>query len=437
MTMNQSAMPAASRRQVLKFAAGGAAAALAAPLLGGCAPGGGGGSSGGKTTLQFWDMDWGGTESSYQSAALQLIHQYEQANPDVTIDYRVLPWTTFYTIFSTAVAGGTTPDISTGATYQGFQYDSDLVPLDSVVSEWKSNGTYADLMPGSVQAQVDSAGKVTGLPWIVDCRAINYRADFLKAHGIAPPTTMAEIYNASVELGKAGKGGFGFSGDTLGYQMLCSFFFNNGGTLLDSTGAPALVNPRNIEVAEWIQDMVRHGGVPKQAPGWQNTDISSAFQNGEIAFFHGEPRNYTAWPSLGTNAAILPPPTGFHGDKGTVRWVSPIWLYKSTKNQAAATKFIVWWLANQKLLWTQGTATPLPARKSFYTLPELADPRVTLARTQWMPVGKLYSYPLPPTHWLNQFEGQSFMPTLIQDILTLKDPTASLTTAQNALKEIM
>ena len=93
--MNQSAMPAASRRQVLKFAAGGAAAALAAPLLGGCAPGGGGGSSGGKTTLQFWDMDWGGTESSYQSAALQLIHQYEQANPDVTIDYRVLPWTTW------------------------------------------------------------------------------------------------------------------------------------------------------------------------------------------------------------------------------------------------------------------------------------------------------------------------------------------------------
>ena len=29
------------------------------------------------------------------------------------------------------------------------------------------------------------------------------------------------------------------------------------------------------------------------------------------------------------------------------------------------------------------------------------------------------------------------MPTLIQDILLLKDPTASLTTAQNALKQIM
>src|SRR5262249_44571987 len=152
--------------------------------------------------------------------------------------------------------------------------------------------------------------------WEIDCRVITYRADLLKAHGIAPPTTMAQIYDASVALGKAGKGGFGFSGDILGYQMLFSFFFNNGGTLLDSSGAPALASPRNIEVAEWIQDRVRHGGVPKQAAGWQNTDVLTAFQNGEVAFFHGEPRAYAGFPSLGTNAAVLPPPTGFHGDKG-------------------------------------------------------------------------------------------------------------------------
>jgi multiple sugar transport system substrate-binding protein len=219
--------------------------------------------------------------------------------------------------------------------------------------------------------------------------------------------------------------------------MLFAFFFNNGGTLLDSAGNLTLVSPRNIEVAEWIQDMVRHGGVPKQAPGWGQADVLTAFQNGEISFFHGEPRNYTTFPTLGTNAAVLPPPTGFHGDKGTVRWVSPIWLYSSSKNPAAATKFLTWWLANQKLLWSSGTATPLPVRESFYELPELADPRVSLVRDQWIPVGRLYSYPLPPTHWLNQFEGESFMPTLMQDILSLKDPTASLTTAQNALKQIM
>ena len=118
------------------------------------------------------------------------------------------------------------------------------------------------------------------------------------------------------------------------------------------------MSPRNIEVVEWIQDMVRHGGGPKQAPGWSETDVLTAFQNGEIGFFHGGPRGYTGMPKLGTNAAVLSPPTGFHGDKGTVRWVSPIWLYKSSRNQAAATKFIVWWLANQKLLWSAGTASP-------------------------------------------------------------------------------
>jgi len=421
-----------SRRDFLKLSAAGAAVVTG---ISACAPGSN--SSGSTNTIQFWDMDWGGTEAPYEKAALTLIREYERANPGITVDYRIIPWTTYYEVFATAVAAGTTPDISTGATFQGFQYDSDLVGLNSVVSQWKKNGTYSDIVPGSIQAQVDPAGKVTGLPWEIDCRVITYRADHLKSAGIDPPATLAELYSAAVALGKAGKGGFGFSGDILGYQMLFSFFFNNGGQLIDASGAPALVSPRNLEIAEWIQDMVRHGGVPKDAPGWAETDVLTAFQNGEISFFHGEPRTYTAFPSLGANAAVLSPPTGFHGDKGTVRWVSPIWLYKSSKNQAAATKFMTWWLANQELLWSKGTASPLPARESFYKLPVLADPRVTLARTQWIPVGKLYSYPLPPTRWLNQFEGESFMPTLIQDLLELKDPAASLTKAQTALQQIM
>jgi multiple sugar transport system substrate-binding protein len=433
--MNEPVHKLPSRRDLLKYGAAGAAATLAVPALAACAPGSS--SAGSSSTITFWDMDWGGTESSYESAALTLIKQYEKANPGITVDYRIVPWTTFYEVFATAVAGGTTPDISTGATFQGFQYDADVLALNDVVADWKKDGTYQDLLPGTVQAQQDSTGKVTGLPWEVDARVITYRADHLKAAGISPPQTLSELYDAAVKLGKAGKGGFGFSGDTLGYQMLFSFFFNNGGTLLDSAGNLNLVSPRNLEVAEWIQDMVRAGGVPKEAAGWLDTDVFTAFQNGEVSFFHGEPRQYTGFPSLGNNAWVLPPPTGFHGDKGTVRWVSPIWLYKTSKNPAAATKFLIWWLANEKLMWSAGTASPLPARESFYSLPQLADPRVTLVRTQWLPVGKLYSYPLPATHWLNQFEGESFMPTLMQDILLLKDPTASLTTAQNAIKQIM
>ena len=191
------------------------------PLLSACAPGVGGGSSGGKTTLQFWDMDWGGTENLYQKAALQLVHEYETTNPDVTIDYRILPWTTYYQAFAAAIAGGTTPDLSTGATYQGFQYDSDLVSLNSVANEWKSGSTSSDIVPGSVQAQVDSSGKVTGLPWEIDCRVVTYRADLLKDAGIDTPTTMAEIYDASVALGKAGRAGSG-SAETSS-AIRCSF----------------------------------------------------------------------------------------------------------------------------------------------------------------------------------------------------------------------
>jgi multiple sugar transport system substrate-binding protein len=388
-------------------------------------------------SITFWDMDWGGVEATYQQTALELIGEYEKAHPGVTISYRIVPWTTFYEVFATAIAAGTTPDISTGATFQGFQYESSLLPLNAVVEKWKANGTYSDLLPGTVQAQTDTQGRVTGLPWEVDARVIWYRADLLAAEGIDPPTTMNEILTAAAKLGKAGKGGYGFSGDTLGYQMLESFFFNNGGSIIDAKGRPSLVSTRNIEVCEWIQAMVREGGVPKQAAGWLDTDVYTAFQNGEVSFFTGEPRAYLMTPTLGTNYALLRPPTGFHGDKGTVGWVSPIWLYKSTSNVAAATDFLEWWLDNEKLMWSKGTMTPLPARTSFYTIPGLHDARVTRVREEWLPVSRLESYPKPATPWLNRFEGESFMPTLMQDVLRLQDPKRALATAQNALAQIM
>ena len=390
-----------------------------------------------QVTIDFWDMDWGGIESTYEKAALSIVARYEKENPGVTVNYRVIPWTTFYEVFATAIAAGTTPDISTGATFQGFQYESSLIPLNSVVEEWKKNGTYTDLLPNTVQAQTTAQGVVTGLPWEVDSRVIWYRKDFLRAEDIAPPTTMSQLLDASITLGKAGKGGFGFSGDTLGYQMLESFFFNNGGSIIDAQGKPALTSARNVQVCEWIQDMVRGGGVPKQAPGWINTDVTSAFQNGEIAFYTGEPRDYTSAPSLGSNYALLSPVTGFHGDRGTVGWVSPIWLYKSSSNPTAATKFLVWWLANELPMWSEGTATPLPARRSFYDIPALADPRVTLVREKWLPISRIESYPSPATTWLNKFEGESFMPTLMQDILRLEKPQGALATAQSALEQIM
>ena len=101
-----------TRRSLLRQAGGAVGATVAgSSLLAACGGGSGGGS--GHATVEFWDMLWG--LDKYEAVARGLVAEYNKAHPNVTVKYRLIPWTSFYEVFSTAVASGTTPDVSTGA----------------------------------------------------------------------------------------------------------------------------------------------------------------------------------------------------------------------------------------------------------------------------------------------------------------------------------
>jgi multiple sugar transport system substrate-binding protein len=427
-----------TRRQTLQRAAGlGALALLPAGLLEACGGGsssGGGGGGGGS--ISFWDMPWG--EGKYESVAKGLVDQFNKKSKD-SVSYRLLSWETYYETFQTAVSSGGTPDISTGGTYQGFQYDSSLADLSAVAEKWKKDGTAKDLIPGSLEAQYDSTGKLTGLPWNLDLRTYWYRKDLFEKAGITKlPTNLTEIGQAAEALTSGNQAGFGLSGDILGAQMLLTFFFTNGGGAYNAEGKADLTNKRNLEVVEWLQGLVKSGAIPQVGAGWENTDVIAAFERGEIAMMIEEPRVYEAMPDIADNTQMLSPPEGFHGDKGTIIWHSPVWLYESCQDKPAATSFIEWWLENQQPLWSEGQVSSLPARKSFYNTPKLKDPRVKQALNEYVPVGKLDSYPAPhPLPSLNAFEGQAFMQTLCQEIIGLKPAEDALNTANAALEEVI
>jgi multiple sugar transport system substrate-binding protein len=423
-----------TRRQTLQRAAAlGAFALLPSGLLEAC--GGGGGGGGGSTSLEFWDMPWG--EGRYESVAKGLVDKYNSQAKDVSVSYRLLSWETYYQTFQTAISSGATPSVSTGGTYQGFQYDKNLVDLQPVAEKWKQDGTAEDLVPGSLEAQYDDSGKLTGLPWNLELRTLWYRKDLFEKAGIKQlPKTLTEVGEAAEVLTGGNQSGFGLSGDILGAQMLLSFFFANGGNAYDASGNADLTNPRNVEVVNWLQDLVRAGAIPKVGAGWQVTDVVGAFQRGEIAMMFLSPRIYESMGSVNSQTQLLPPPEGFHGDHGTVIWHGPMWLYEDTSNKQAGMDFLEWWLANQKPLWTHGQTTSLPTRKSFYDIKQLKDPRIEQILNEWVPVGKLDSYPAPhPVPSLNAFEGQAFMQTLCQEIIGLTPAEQALETAQAALEE--
>ena len=422
-----------TRRQTLQRAAAlGAVALLPTGLLEAC----GGGSGGGGGTIEFWDMPWG--EGKYEAVAKGLVDKFNK-QAKTKVSYRLLSWETYYETFQTAVSSGATPAVSTGGTYQGFQYDSSLVDLKPVAEKWEKDGTAKDLIPGSLEAQYDGSGKLTGLPWNLDIRVLWYRKDLFEKAGITKlPRNLTEIGQAAEALTSGNQAGFGLSGDILGAQMLLSLFFTNGGGAYNAKGEADLTNKRNLEVVEWLQGLVNAGAIPKVGAGWQNTDVIAAFERGEIAMMIEEPRVYESMPSIAKSTQMLSPPEGFHGDQGTIIWHSPVWLYNSAPNKPATTEFIEWWLANQKPLWAEGQTTSLPARKSFYDIPQLKDPRIKQVLNEWVPIGKLDSAPAPhPVPSLNAFEGQAFMQTLCQEIIGLKPAQQALETANAALEEVI
>jgi multiple sugar transport system substrate-binding protein len=420
-----------TRRAMLRRAGVAGVALAGSPLLTAC-----GGTSSGSGTIEFWDMVWGGDD--YESAAHALIAEFEKAQPGIKVNYRLLPWTSFYEVFATAVSSGTTPDVSTGATYQGFQYAKSLLPVNATIDAWQKGPTGKDVLPVSIAAQRDASGDYLGLPWAVECRVISYRKDYFAASNIPVPTSLTELGQAARALTRNGRYGLGFSGETLGSQMLMSFFFNNGGGLFTAGCQADLVNDRNREVCAWVQALVRDGAIPKAAAGWGIDDVANAMKRGDIAMCHNVPNWFHHLGDAGPHVDVLPPPTGFHGDKGTIVWYGPMMLYRSVgSDQDKALTFMNWWLDHQYEMWSNGEISTLPARRSFYEkVPALQDPRVRRVRDQWVPVGKTLSAPCDHAlESLNKVEGQGFMQTLVQDILTLRPIDAALNKANAALRE--
>src|SRR4028118_1353047 len=73
-----------------------------------------------QTRIDFWDQIWGPAE--YIDTARKLVDQFNKEHPEIKVEYRSVPWANWYQTYSSAIAAGTAPDLSTGAGYQAVQF---------------------------------------------------------------------------------------------------------------------------------------------------------------------------------------------------------------------------------------------------------------------------------------------------------------------------
>ena len=431
-----------TRRDFLKYSAGVVGATGLSGILAACAAGGFGGGTtgsggGGAVTLNFWDMAWGGP--NYFDVGNQLVKEFNNTHKGITVVYRGTPWANWYQTFTTAIGSGTQPDISTGASFMGAQFSgaNDVLPLDDLLSEIKGNGQFNDYLPG-VFAPMQYKGHTITWPWAIDIRIPFYRTDYFQQAGVQVPTTWDELRAAAKKLTGNGKYGLVESGaDNITEHVLEAFMINNGGGLFTPDKKVDLAtNALNIEALQFFANLVQDGSVDPATTGYQSTDAIRAFSRGDAAMIIGGP-GWTAQmdPAVVKNVGLIPPIASPHGTKGTLYWVNNIIVYSATKHPK---EFLLWWVQNNKPLWTQGANGPLPIRSSYYTDPLFQTAIYQGIKSQYIPIAKSANAQATDVFpALNPLDGDGTMVTLGQNLLGKKDFNSSVQTAQSGLQTVV
>jgi multiple sugar transport system substrate-binding protein len=203
--------------------------------------------------IDVWAM---GTEGD----ALQAFSkEFEEANPDATLNVTAVPWESAYDKLSGAIASGETPDVSlVGTTWMGeFAEAGGLMPTpENLVDE----SAFFEGPWGSTEV----GGTSYGVPWYVETRVLYYRSDLAEKAGWSEaPQTWDELKQFAVDMEEKGGADFGLNlqpGQTGSWQTMLPFAWSNGASLTNEEGTEYTIDsPEMAEALDYYTSFFKEG----------------------------------------------------------------------------------------------------------------------------------------------------------------------------------
>jgi multiple sugar transport system substrate-binding protein len=439
--------PALSRRKFLgvggAVAATGAVAArggglsklLSAPLI---RP-----STSKASPITFWDMEWGAAAYNIEGAALA--KQYNTAHPNSpAVKYQAVTWDNVYAKFASAIASKTNPDCSSGSGYQAFQFSQQgaIQPLDGLVAMLQKDGTAADFYPGLLEV-MRYQGHYVAIPWEIDIRVLYYRKSLVKQVGGAVPKTWNDLLTLGKALKKKGIFLFNTGGNPSfnGWQDIIPFMIGNGGGFFNAKGEPDATQEANVEAVEFLLQLSKDGYIDPQSISFNQTEWQAAFGSGKVAFAYGGPKEGADYsPSVSADLGLTSPLKSPSGKTGTIYWVNNLMAYKGSYDVEGMYEWYSAYESLMKAYWSKGLVTGLPVRKSFASIPSVANnPQISIPLKEWLPVAKTTAsqgHSLSPG--LNALEGSSGLAVMTQQIIQGSQSAKSILSAvQPAIEKAM
>jgi multiple sugar transport system substrate-binding protein len=429
--MNNSRSAVALSRRGFLAVTGGAAAAT---LLAACSPTG----SGGKP-IKFWNMPWGNVK--FAPLDKKITQAYKPAGSLPAATYQSVQWANFTTTFSSAVASGTGPAVSSGSGTQAFQFSKQhhIAYADDLLESWRKNGLYDDFLPGLIDTMKTSDGYVA-VPYNLDMRVLWYRKSLLEKAGVEPPKDWQSYLDACEALKRIGVYGFGISSGAQGngFQILVALLINNGGGLFDADQKPNCVTQENLDALDFVVEMVKKGYMDPGSLGYSTNNAYAQWKAGRFAMGIEAPGlALQVGGDVGPDMSVGEPLVSANGKKGTLSFPNNIMMYTNTPSQKGSEAFLTYYYKHMAPLWTQETGPGLPVLKSIVATKEFqADANASKMISVWQPVCKTWAAPGGDALFANValVDSTPAMTTFAQSILSLKStPKEALSTLQDTL----
>lgn len=345
-------------------------------------------------TLTVWAMGEEGVKLP------EMAKQFEAGNPGIKVEIQSIPWGNAHDKIATAIAAGSGPDLSQmGTTWMAeFASAGGFEQIDKYLATSKALKK-SDFFSGSFNSNI-YRGKLYGIPWYVETRAIFYRTDLLGQVGFKNgPQTWEELAEATKKL--TGNGKYGITLENNNWQALLPFVWQNGGRLFDNKGKVTVTEAAFVEALKYYVSFFKDKVAPIDTQG---TNLLQEFASGRFPMYISGPwmvhMTLEQVPDINGKWAVAMMPkkktrTSFVGGCNLV-------MFKSSKNKKEAWKFMEFMSKAQNQVEWAKISTDLPSNKAawndsyFTTQPhmkvfaqQLEDAQSPDVIPQWEQVGNI------------------------------------------------
>lgn len=295
-----------------------------------------------RATLTIWET----YNDEEHPVFKEVVAQFEEAHPDVTVDVVRLPFAGAEPKIQTALTTRTEPDIARVdvSFLAKLAHKNALLRLDDRIPD----DFLADLLPVAL-ASCRYRDGLWGLPDQTNGLCLFYNKELFRKAGLdpeRPPATWGELIEHGKRLTNREEGVFGIGlSNSLWWSL--PFFYTHGATLLSDDGTRCVLNsPEGVEAFRLKVDMYGKHGI--EGGAWRAGGIvhDLGFQNGRYAMILNGPWAVESLKRTGIDfgVGLIPAgPSGTHTNVGG----NDLVVFRSTKNPEIAAEFLMFVASEQ------------------------------------------------------------------------------------------